>query len=140
MADSINNFIEFLFRAGMITSSDVSELRDESADGTVREDSEALAEARYLTEFQKAELRDGKAENLILGDHLLILDRLGEGGMGEVFLARHTLMKRQVAVKFKLPRGDERKNRAGAAPGDGRLHGARAGDQSDGGRRASGHL
>ncbi|MCA9174293.1 MAG: serine/threonine protein kinase [Planctomycetales bacterium] len=111
MSDTLHNFIAFLQRSGILSEAEASNIRDVNEDGTVRDSDAILADVSgHLTEFQLSELREGKADKLILGDHLLILDRLGRGGMGQVFLARHTLMKRNVAVKFILPDDDEKAN------------------------------
>jgi serine/threonine-protein kinase len=57
-----------------------------------------LVERRILTDFQAEQLLAGQSGALVLG-HYRLLDRLGAGGMGQVFKAEHMLMKRLVALK-----------------------------------------
>src|SRR5262249_18639671 len=52
-----------------------------------------------VTAFQMRQLARGQGKALVLGNYIL-LDRLGAGGMGEVFKARHARMKRVVALKL----------------------------------------
>jgi WD40 repeat protein/serine/threonine protein kinase len=52
----------------------------------------------WLTPFQINRVAQGRAAELFVGPYVL-LDRLGEGGMGQVYKARHRHMERVVALK-----------------------------------------
>jgi response regulator RpfG family c-di-GMP phosphodiesterase/serine/threonine protein kinase len=58
----------------------------------------ALMQAGLLTTYQLERVLSGSTHGLVLGNYR-VLDQLGSGGMGVVFLAEHRLMKRRVAVK-----------------------------------------
>src|SRR5262249_40153676 len=51
-----------------------------------------------LTNFQAEQLMLGKWRRFNIGKYK-VLERLGSGGMGSVFLCEHKLMRRRVAVK-----------------------------------------
>src|SRR5262249_22957888 len=76
-----------------------------------------LVRRGWLTAYQAEQLLRGHGERLVLGQYR-ILDRIGAGGMGQVFKAEHTLMKRLVALKVvgsvfhEVPREE-----SGTAPG-----------------------
>jgi serine/threonine protein kinase len=65
----------------------------------------ALVSAGLLTAYQVERLLAGTVYGLVLGSYR-VLDHLGSGGMGVVFLAEHALMKRRVAIKV-LPLDDD---------------------------------
>jgi serine/threonine-protein kinase len=57
-----------------------------------------LVRRGWLTAFQAKQLLAGFGQNLVFSSYVL-LDRLGEGGSGQVFKARHLSMERIVALK-----------------------------------------
>ena len=61
-----------------------------------------LINSKCLTKFQVQEIYLGRSKSLILGNYT-ILDKIGEGGMGQVLKAQHRRMDRVVAIKM-LPK------------------------------------
>ena len=61
-----------------------------------------LVRDAVLTHFQAEQLLLGRYRGLIVAKYRL-LERIGSGGMGQVFLAEHVHMRRRVAVKILPP-------------------------------------
>jgi serine/threonine protein kinase len=55
-----------------------------------------------ITDYQADALLRGEARDLVLGEYV-VLTKIGEGGMGAVYKARHRLMDRLVALKVLSP-------------------------------------
>src|SRR4051794_30472169 len=55
-----------------------------------------------LTQFQAEQILQGKWRRFTIGKYK-VLERLGHGGMGSVYLCEHKLMRRRVAVKVLPP-------------------------------------
>jgi len=69
----------------------------QAADGAAL--ARALVECGALTKFQATLLYQNKPKGLLFGEYV-VLDRIGAGGMGQVFKARHRSMNRVVALKI----------------------------------------
>lgn len=61
-----------------------------------------LVEQGWITTFQANQLLRGQGQQLVLGSYVL-LEKLGAGGMGQVYKARHQKLGRIVAVKVIRP-------------------------------------
>ena len=106
MAISVNDFGKAVVAAGLMSADDVKSLWDGLAPEARPKNADAfgkLLEARgKLTAYQAAELLGGQWPSLVLGDYVM-LDKIGAGGMGQVFKAQHRRMKRLVAIKLLPP-------------------------------------
>lgn len=104
MAISCKQFMTHLTRSGVMSADDltefVSRLPTPPADG--EQLAKALVKAKRLTAFQAQRIYQGKFQGLQLADYL-ILDTIGAGGMGQVYLAEHRRMGRRVALKTLPP-------------------------------------
>lgn len=103
---SIEEFIEGLKSSRLMTA---DELRDimvslppDMQPPTLKQLAAELVRRQKLTKFQAGRIASGRPQGLVLGKYV-IQDKIGEGGMGEVFIAEHRRMKRPVVVKI-LPR------------------------------------
>jgi len=59
---------------------------------------QGLASCGVITDYQAGRIEAGTLFGLKF-DHYRVLDRIGAGGMGVVFRAEHSVMRRQVAIK-----------------------------------------
>ena len=106
MPVSLPQILDSLSQSGLMPAAEVQSLlgwlpaerRPADGDRLVAE----LVTAGRLTQYQAAAVMQGKAKSLVF-DEYIILDKLGQGGMGVVLKARHRRMDRIVAVKI-LPR------------------------------------
>ena len=98
-------FLAALERSGVLPDDKWREVQDRFVRNSGRVDSLALAEQLIeegaLNEFQARRLLKGK-KALSFGRYALV-DRIGQGGRGRVFKARHRLMDRMVALKVMSP-------------------------------------
>ena len=89
----------FLQEHGFLAPSQAQQLSEGSPAkfADVRGLARGLLDRNWLTPYQVNQLLQGRGTDLILGPYR-ILDRLGEGGMGQVFKAHHVNMDRVVAL------------------------------------------
>ena len=97
-------FLDDLEKYKLLSAAQVKEARGlgDGAAADARKLAGELIRRGWLTPFQVNQVLQGRGQGLILGPYLL-LERLGQGGMGQVFKARHALMDRVVALKVLRP-------------------------------------
>src|SRR6202044_480087 len=61
-----------------------------------------LVKDGLITPFHAKHMLTGKYKGFVLGQYK-VLDQIGAGGMGVIFLAEHLSMKRRVAIKVLPP-------------------------------------
>jgi hypothetical protein len=96
---SIAAFLATLTRSRLMTREEVDALADTNLPHDARELAKELVAAKRLTSFQASALLRGISRGLVLGNYI-ILDKLGRGGMGHVYKARHRTMGRIVCIKM----------------------------------------
>src|SRR5947208_2256194 len=106
MSLSLDQFVQALNQTGLLSAADVpglvAALPGDKRPRDVQQLAQELVRAGKLTRYQAAAVYQGKAKSLVMGEYV-VLDRIGAGGMGQVFKAQHRRMKRVVAIKLLPP-------------------------------------
>lgn len=98
----VTQFVDLVKRSGLVDDERLSEalsgvdLLSVKDSGIV---ASSLTKAGLLTEWQSEKLLQGRYKSFYLGKYKL-LNHIGTGGMGAVYLAEHTVMRHRVAIKL----------------------------------------
>jgi len=102
----LDQFVQWLADSGLMTTEAtealVESLPPEERPGTAEDLARLLYRRGRLTKYQAQAIYRGKTKGLVLGNYIVV-DEIGQGGMGNVYRARHRRMKREVAVKVISP-------------------------------------
>jgi serine/threonine protein kinase len=99
---TVDDYVQVVRRSGLVESQALDQLLQQTASGGDLPGSKRLAallvEQGLLTRFQAEQTLQGKWRGYTLGKYR-VLERLGSGGMGNVYLCEHMSMRRRVAIK-----------------------------------------
>ncbi|MBS0207297.1 MAG: protein kinase [Planctomycetes bacterium] len=103
MAVPLDKFVQQIEDSGIILPDTLKDFIPPKASPKDAEElAKELIRQKKLTKFQAEEISKGKGKSLTLGNYVL-LEKIGAGGMGQVFKAEHRRMHRMVAIKLLPP-------------------------------------
>ncbi len=102
MSMTIEELLKNLTESGLLSADELSTVQKTISSlgggASVEKVARELVRRKVLTKLQAAAVMKGKTKNLVFGDYV-VLEKIGSGGMGQVFKARHKPTGKQVAVK-----------------------------------------
>jgi serine/threonine protein kinase len=100
---SVEQFLKGLSESGLLPADEVLALTQRPAQGDARALAQELVKQQKLTAYQALMLGRGRSKGLVLAGTYVVLEKLGQGGMGMVFKAHDRRMSRIVAIKVLPP-------------------------------------
>jgi eukaryotic-like serine/threonine-protein kinase len=102
---TIDGFLELGIKSGLLEKETVQTCRSNwqqagASPQSPKQLADALIEQGVLTHFQAEKLIAGRWRGFVIAGKYRLLERLGAGGMGQVFLCEHITMGRKVALKI----------------------------------------
>ncbi|OYV86493.1 MAG: hypothetical protein B7Z73_11645 [Planctomycetia bacterium 21-64-5] len=106
MPTRVDDFLKRLAESDLMPQAEIEAVLDSLPGLDRSQDAQPLAQEfvrqKKLSRFQAQAIYQGRTRGLVLGNYVL-LDKIGEGGMGQVYKAEHRRMKRVVAIKVLPP-------------------------------------
>ncbi|MBC7854952.1 MAG: serine/threonine protein kinase [Pirellulaceae bacterium] len=100
MAVALEQFVAQLEESGILSGETLKDFLPPKGEPKDAEElARELVRRKKLTEFQAEEVCRGQGKSLTLGNYIL-MEKIGAGGMGQVYKARHRRMDRIVAIKL----------------------------------------
>jgi serine/threonine-protein kinase len=98
--------IELLRKSGVVSPPKLAQAANMVLPAEPQKAAAALVTSGIITRFQAQQLLAGRHKGFRLGSYA-ILDLLGRGGMGAVYLAEHLGLHRKVAIKVLITNKDD---------------------------------
>jgi serine/threonine protein kinase len=103
MPITLDEFVQSITASGLMDAEEIQSFLDTLPMAQQPKTAEELAREMHragkLTRFQAQAIYQKKTRGLVVGNYV-VLDKLGKGGMGAVYKARHRRMDRIVALKM----------------------------------------
>ena len=101
---NVADFLDLVRKSGLLSEARLDEVLDRyrasgASPQTIDQFAAVLVREGLLTFFQAKQLKLGRYKRFTIGSKYRLLELIGAGGMGAVYLCEHTLMKRLVALK-----------------------------------------